>query len=112
MNNRRIPHFEGQVVDRAAVRLTGAIPVDAFDDTTVIGVDDIVQVIAQFRCVGVHHDTDTQGNLVRVQRLRPVSMDLMPFDESNPDDDGILRAPKAVVVGSVVPPSLVGGDDS
>ncbi len=92
-----IPAFEGHPVEATIMKMSGAAPLDDLDDT-VIGVDDVVQMISQFRCIGIHHKVDEKtGALVRVQVLRPVEMALMPIDPSNPDDDGIIRAmPRAI----------------
>lgn len=88
-----IPAFEGHPVEGAIVKVTGKVPLTDLDDT-VLGVDDLVQMISHFRCIGVRHEVDEKtGLLVRVQILRPVEMTLKPFDESDPDDDGIKRFP-------------------
>lgn len=99
MNN--IPAFENHPVEAAIVKMSGAAPLDDLDDT-VLGVDDVVQMVSQFRCIGVHHKVDDKtGALVRVQVLRPIEMALMPIDPSDPDDDGIIRAMPRAIEGRV-----------
>ena len=87
-----IPQFEGHPVEGTVVKMSGAAPLDDLSGE-VIGVDDVVQMISQFRCVAVHHKVDEKtGNLVRVQVLRPIEFVLNPIDPSDPNDNGILRA--------------------
>ena len=98
MMNNRIPSFEGQVVDATSIKMSGAMPVESIDEDTVLYLDDIVQLVTQFRVVGVRHDMDDKtGNLIRVQTLRPIEAMLAPFDASDPDDIGILRSPKRLL---------------
>jgi hypothetical protein len=97
----RIPAFEGHPVDGTAVKMSGAAPLDDLDGE-VISVDDVVQMISQFRCVGVHHQVDKNtGKLIRVQVLRPVLMALVPIDPNDPNDTGIRRSMPKSVLGSV-----------
>lgn len=87
-----IPQFEGHPVDNAIVRVRGTAPLDDLIDV-VLGVDDVVQMISQYRCVGVYHDVEEKtGLLTRVHMLKPVEMALLPIDPSDPSDDGIIRA--------------------
>lgn len=87
-----IPAFEGHPVEGTIIKMSGAAPLDELDGT-VIGVDDVVQMISQFRCIAVHHKVDEKtGNLMRVQVLRPVQFALCPIDPDDPSDDGIIRA--------------------
>lgn len=88
----RIPSFEGHPVDATAVKVKGTAPLDDLIDV-VLGVDDVVQMISQYRCVGVWHDVDEKsGLLIRVHALKPVEMALLPIDPTDPNDDGIIRA--------------------
>lgn len=101
MNYDAIPPFEGHPVDGTLVQMSGAAPLEDLDGE-VIGVDDVVQMISQFRCVGVHHKIDKNtGKMVRVQILRPVLMALVPIDPNDPNDTGIKRAMPRSVLGSV-----------
>lgn len=92
-----IPQFEGHPVDGAMMKMSGAMLAEGMEDV-VVGIDDIVQVVAQFKCVSVVHDVErTTGKLVRVQVLRPVEANLQPFGEG---DQGILRSPVTQIGGS------------
>lgn len=103
--DRKIPLFEGHPVEGGtAIKLSGAIPMDELDGV-VIGIDDVVQMVATFRCVNVHHNTNGDGQLVRIQVMRPLMMDLHPFELGK--DDGIKRALPTVVKGELVPPPPV-----
>lgn len=85
-----IPNFEGHPVIATAIKMSGATPMDELSDV-VIGVDDLVQMISQFRCVGIQHQVNPKtGELIRVQVLRPVEMVLLPIVEGQ--DNGIARA--------------------
>lgn len=96
-----IPAFESHPVEGTMVKMSGAAPLDDLDGT-VIGVDDVVQMISQFRCVAVHHKVDEKtGNLIRVQVLRPIEMALAPINPDDPDDTGIIRALPQSVRGSI-----------
>lgn len=91
-NVNEIPPFEGHPVEATIMKMSGAAPLDELADT-VIGVDDVVQMISQFRCIGIDHKVDEKtGHLIRVQLLRPIEFALMPIDPSDPNDDGIIRA--------------------
>ena len=101
MSPNRIPHFEDHPVDGTVVKMSGAAPLDSLDGE-IISVDDVVQMISQFRCVGVHHKVDDKtGKVIRVQVLRPVLMELVPIDPNDPNDTGIRRAMPQYVLGSV-----------
>lgn len=95
------PNFEGRPVDHTVVKMSGAAPLDDLCDIA-LSIDDCVQMISMFRVVGVHHKVDEKtGKLVRVQTLRPVEMALHPLDESDPNDDGIIRALPQAVMGQI-----------
>lgn len=95
-----IPAFEGHPVEGTVVKVKGTAPLDDLTDV-VLGVDDVVQMVSQYRCVGVYHDVDEKtGALVRVHMIRPIEMALLPVDPHDPEDDGIIRA---------LPPAVKGG---
>lgn len=96
-----IPHFEGRPVEATAIKVTGAAPLDDLDDQ-VLSVDDCVQMISMFKCVGVNHEVDkSTGKLIRVQSLRPIEMALQPLNPEDPEDDGIIRAMPPFVKGEI-----------
>lgn len=103
MMRKRIPNFEGHEVHSTAVKMSGAIPMDELNGV-VMGIDDVVQMVAQFRVVNVHHNTNGDGALIRVHTLRPLMMDLLPWDPSSSSDDGIRRSQPMVIEGKVETP--------
>jgi hypothetical protein len=89
-----IPRFEGRTVDAASIRIVGTMPTDELPPITV-SVDDTVRLVGEYRVVGVRHYVDPKtGDLIREQVLKPLVLDTMPWDTSDPSDDGIIRAPK------------------
>lgn len=110
--NERIPAFEGIPVEATEVKMSGAAPVQEELEGTVIYYGDLVQMTSHFRCVGVHHREDNKtGKLVRVQVLRPVLMALTPFDPTDPNDTGIMRAQPRQIAGTVTRSIEAGGED-
>lgn len=100
-DHTKIPDFEGTPVSSTAIKMSGALTLDDLEGE-VIHMDDVVQLISQYRCVGVHHTVnDKTGEVTRVQVLRPLVSVLHPIDTSDPDDIGILRArPQGKVLSS------------
>lgn len=89
-----IPQFEGRHVESATMKLTGQVHVAHAEDI-VVSVDDVIRVVGEFRVVGVRHFVDPKtGKIIREQVIRAVdeSIELTPWDPSNPDDDGVVRA--------------------
>lgn len=87
-----IPEFEGKPVASATLKIAGGISGLPDDPNLVVGIDDRVRVAVVARVVEVKHIVDAStGELVRQQILKFVSADRIPFDPSDPDDDGILR---------------------
>jgi DNA segregation ATPase FtsK/SpoIIIE-like protein len=107
-----IPAFEGHPVEGAVVKMTGKIPLDDLE-FEVIGVDDLVKTVTVMRCIGVRHEVDANGRLLRVQILSPIEMARVPFDADDPDDDGIKRFPGTPVVRQLPRPGpgQVQGED-
>lgn len=95
----RVPNFEGHPVEGGtAIKISGAIPMGDLDGVTIYH-GDVVQVVAMFRCINVAHPENTKGELVRTHTLRPIQMELHPFEEGH--DDGIKRALPPVVLGQI-----------
>lgn len=87
-----IPDFEGHPVAGTTIKLSGSLQSDDLSDV-VVSVDDVVQMISQFKVIGVHHRVDPKtGMIVREQILKPIEAALCPIDPSNPHDDGVIRA--------------------
>ena len=91
LGSPRIPQFEGAPVESVEMRISGLSKVDA-EEAPVFTVDDRVRLVGEFKCVGVRHETNKNGDLIRVQMLSPITVDTTPWDPSDPDDDGVIRA--------------------
>lgn len=102
-------HFEGRSIQKVVNKVSGAMPLEDLSGQ-VVSIDDRVQMVGIFVVTHVGFDVDKNGELVRVQTLKPLEMHLLPFDESDPNDDGILRA---MVPATATSPALSsgGGDD-
>lgn len=84
--------FEGRVVDRTEVAIKGLTGLsDAYDGLR-IGLDDRVRLVVETRASRVNHYVDKEGQLVRSQELHVQLADIIPWDPTNPDDDGVIRA--------------------
>lgn len=95
----RTPGFEGRTVDSVRFKVTGAVPLDDLHET--VSIDDRIQMLSVYVVTGVRHVVDDKtGNLIRERTLKAQAMSLLPFDENDPDDDGIIRA---IPQGSVNP---------
>jgi hypothetical protein len=87
-----IPDFEGHPVDGTTLKISGSVDKDDLTDV-VVSVDDVVQMLSQYKVVGIYHRVDPRtGRIIREQILKPVEVALMPIDPSDPNDDGIIRA--------------------
>lgn len=86
------PAFEGRRVDAAHLRIAGTTPLDEMGDV-VVSVDDRVRLVAEYKVTGVRHYVDPRtGDLIREQILKPIYVELAPWDVSDPSDDGVIRA--------------------
>lgn len=84
--------FEDNNVDVTVVKITGTVTADLAGDET-LHLDDRVRLVGDFRVVAVNHYVDKKGHLVREQKVAPCdTLQLAPWDASNPVDNGILRA--------------------
>ncbi len=90
---QRIPdQFEGAKVQGAKFLISGNSDVEAYDEE-LVSLDDRVRLVGEYRCVGVHFKLDPKTqDFVRVQMLKAVKMELVPWDPSDPTDNGIVRA--------------------
>lgn len=85
------PIFEGRTVSGVTIQISGVGKADL--DGVVLSTDDIVRIAGEFRCVSVQHKVDPKtGELMRVQTLTPKTIDVIPFDPADPNDDGVVRA--------------------
>lgn len=94
-----LPGFEGSAVQGVSSKISGNVSIDGSEDK-VLCIDDRVRMVGIYRVVGVYFKVDPKtGDTVREHILKPVEMELCPFDPANPMDDGIVRArPSSVPV--------------
>lgn len=87
-----IPKFEGAEVSAVAIKISGKSEVTGAEDV-VISTDDRVRLVGEYRVTGVrHYVNEATGEITREQVLKPISIQLCPWDPSDPSDDGIVRA--------------------
>lgn len=88
----QIPRFEGADVSSVSIKISGKSEVAGADDV-VISTDDRVRLVGEYRVTAVRHYVDDKtGEIVREQILKPLAIQLCPWDPSDPTDDGIVRA--------------------
>lgn len=86
------PTFEGAPVQETRMKISGRSDIEE-SDGIVISTDDRVRLVGEYRVTGVRHYVDEKtGNLVREQVLKPLNIQLCPWDPSDPSDSGIVRA--------------------
>lgn len=86
-----IPNFDGKVVDDTAMKFSGlasAIPCGM----KVLKIDDVVRITIEGTVTGVSHVVDKDGNLTRIQTIKPLDVEFTPWDDTDPTDDGVLRS--------------------
>lgn len=86
-----IPRFEGAQVLGTATKLTGTHTLDG-EETLVLTMDDRVRLIGEYRVIKVGFETNSNGDLIRVQTLKALEVERCPYDPSDPNDDGIWRS--------------------
>lgn len=91
MSSSPFPRFEGQTVHGTEIRISGLSKIDAADNV-VTTTDDIVRLIGEFKCIGVRHEVNKDGELIRVQMFKPLNVDTAPWDPTDPTDDGVQRS--------------------
>lgn len=82
-----IPTFEGKPVHSTKVKLVSSTGMEI--DNAVLFMDDIACMKVELRCIGIAHLVDAKGDLVRVQTLKVLDADFVPFVEGQ--DVGIFR---------------------
>ena len=90
IGNPSIPQFEGEPVQAVQAKIAGLSTIST-PDLPVFTVDDRVRLIGEFKCIGVRHTRDKNGNLVREQVITALEVDVCPFDPEDPSDDGVIR---------------------
>lgn len=87
-----IPDFEKAPVSAAAIKISGTVSVDTYQDT-IVSLDDRVRLVGEYRVVGVNFKVDEKtGETKREQILRPINLQLCPWDPADPNDQGIVKA--------------------
>ncbi len=87
-----IPDFEGASITSTSMKITGTVEVDAAEDL-VISLDDRVRLVGEYRVVGVTFKVDPKtGDTIREQILKPIEVQLCPWDPTDPTDNGIVKA--------------------
>lgn len=90
--NPAIPAFEGAPVQETTVKISGRSEIEDVE-STVLSTDDRVRLVGEYRVTSVRHYVDEKtGNLVREQTLKPLNITLCPWDPSDPNDNGIVKA--------------------
>jgi hypothetical protein len=84
--------FEGREVKKTEVVIKGLTGLSEAYEGLRIGMDDRVRLVVETRATKVNHYVDKDGELVRSQELKVLVADIVPWDPTNPSDDGILRA--------------------
>jgi hypothetical protein len=87
-----LPEFERATVSSTEIKISGACAIDTHGEVTV-SLDDLIRAVGVFRVVKINHYVNKAGDVIRQQVLAPVEdLSVVPFDASNPSDDGIVRA--------------------
>lgn len=87
-----LPEFERATVSSTEIKISGQCAIDTHGEVTV-SLDDLIRAVGVFRVVKINHYVNKAGDVVRQQVLAPVEdLAVVPFDASNPNDDGIVRA--------------------
>lgn len=84
--------FEGRAVNKTEVKISGLTGLSDAYTGLKIGIDDRVRMVVEARATKVNHYTNTDGDLVRSQELKVFAAEIIPWDPTDPNDDGILRA--------------------
>lgn len=87
-----VEQFEGSPVGMSEIKISGVCSIDGGDMR--VSMDDRVRAVGEYRVVNVKFYAHPKtGETVRQQVLTPTSpLVVVPFDPSNPNDDGIIRA--------------------
>ena len=81
-------NFEGHAVSGVKNVVRGSLELDSDE---CLGVDDRLVAKVEMRVVGVRHEVDAKGDLIRTQILKPILSYVARWDDTNPDDTGIER---------------------
>lgn len=85
------PQFEGKEVHGTKLVIKGVNALATPGDRE-LKIDDIVRLAVEARVTGVYHTVaDEDGSLQRVQHVKCIEVDFVPWDSSDPADDGVMR---------------------
>lgn len=85
------PKFEGKEVHSTKLVIKGVNSLDTPGDRE-LKIDDIVRLAVEARVTGVYHTVaEDDGSLQRVQHVKCIEVDLIPWDDTDPSDDGVMR---------------------
>lgn len=83
--------FEEVAVASTAIKISGQTAVDT-EGGVELGMDDRIRVVGEFRVTKVVFEQNSNGEVVRVQYVKPISdLQLCPWDSRDPNDNGIVR---------------------
>lgn len=86
-----IPRFEGAQVMLTQTKLAGTHTLDG-EESLVLTMDDRVRLIGEYRVLKVTFETNSNGDLVRVQTLKAMEVERCPYNPADVNDDGVWRA--------------------
>lgn len=85
-----IPMFEGKPVEATRLKVTSTGQGLEIDE--VLHMDDIIRVVVEARVADIRHQVNERtGDLIRHQSAKVISASLIPWDATNPLDQGIAR---------------------
>lgn len=87
----RFPMFEGASVAATQVKLAGEAKAESLAGL-VVGIDDRVRLVGEYKVIGVRHFINKDGELVREMIFKASNVELAPWDPADPKDDGVVRA--------------------
>lgn len=86
----RLPKFERNVVAGQRIVVTGGTKLED-PEAPVLKIGDIFQTLGEYRVIGVAHEENREGDLERIVKVRPIKAEIVPFDKTDPGDDGVVR---------------------
>lgn len=82
--------FEGKPVEATTLKVSS--PTAGLEIDAVLRMDDIVRVVVEARVSQVNHQVNERtGALIRHQSAKVISAELIPWDDTDPNDTGVLR---------------------
>lgn len=91
-----LPGFEGLSVASVSHKIQGTCTVDGAA-ADVLLMDDRIRLVGDYRVIGVSFKQAANGEIVREHILKPVDLQVTPYNPSDPQDTGIWRSRPASV---------------